>query len=258
MKPVRAALCIGHPGHELRVIEWIHQCQPRVYILTDGSGSDRPSRSATSARLLDSLGARQGCVFGAYTDREFFNLVLAGDPAPLIEIARRLADDWHRQKIDLVAGDMLEGFNVAHDFCRMFINAAVERCAKLHQWKIANYEFALESLGAPRMEDSDIVIELDDVSFQRKRHLCYTAYPELATEITRMIARVGESPFRVESLQTARVPAGLNWESEQPPFYETYGANQVAVGHYQQLITYKMHVQPLALALWDWAVSGRP
>ena len=39
----RPALLLGHPGHELKVLGWLAENRPRVYVLTDGSGFDGAS-----------------------------------------------------------------------------------------------------------------------------------------------------------------------------------------------------------------------
>lgn len=251
-------MCIGHPGHELRVLHWVTLYRPLTCVLTDGSGANRPPRIDSTARILHELRAQPGCIFAPFTDREFFNLVLAGDPAPFIELARKLADVWRAEEIEMVAGDMLEGFNVAHDLCRILINAAVEHCGCVHGRTLLNYEFPLESNAPPGHDDHALVLQLDDESFHKKQQLCTKAYPEILAEVNRQIEKFGEAPFRVETLLPATVPAGLEWKSDKPPYYETYGARQITAGHYQHLITYRDHVAPLAHALWDWAVSGRP
>lgn len=251
----RTALCIGHPGHELKVFGWMEKYHPLVDVITDGSGPDRPPRFASTKQLIEGAGARPGILQGAFADRAFYELILNGDPAPFVELAGSLADEWEDAEIELVAGDMLEGFNTTHDICRMMINAAV---AKLRQRgrHLLNLEFSLESMapveGCPQSE----VMRLDDEAFSRKRAAAVQAYPELAGEVDRLIAKYGEDAFRVEVLSPAKVPSGLTWEDPERPFYETYGQKQVEAGHYQRLIRFEEHIRPIGLALWKWSTGS--
>ena len=54
------ALIIGHPGHELRVFNWLEVTRPTVFVITDGSGKEGRSRLASTAQILKQTGAREG------------------------------------------------------------------------------------------------------------------------------------------------------------------------------------------------------
>ena len=45
---------------------------------------------------------------------------------------------------------------------------------------------------------------------------------------------------------------------EDPPFYERYGASQVAGGQYADVLRYREHFAPLAAAVWRSAVEEEP
>lgn len=252
----RTVLCIAHPGHELRVFGWMGQNRPLVYVITDGSGPNRASRFESTRLLIEEAGGRLGFLAGAFSDRSFYEMISEGDPEPFIDLARRFAADWEAAGVEVVAGDMLEGFSTTHDLCRMMINAAVEKLRRQGR-SLTNLEFALESMTPPEITPGSVVISLDDTDFARKRHAALAAYPQLASEVERLISQYGEGAFRNEVLLPATVPAGLTWDDPKEPFYETYGRKQIAAGHYQHLISYQEHIQPLARALWDWALSDR-
>ncbi|MBP7950895.1 MAG: hypothetical protein KA004_14685 [Verrucomicrobiales bacterium] len=254
--PPKIALCIGHPGHELHVHGWVRQVQPIAYVLTDGSGPDRQPRIATTSSILHAAGARPGTVYGAFSDRQFYEMILRKDPEPFTRLARKLADGWIDADVAVVAGDMLEGFNTTHDLCRMLINAACEYCRVSGRRAIANFEFPLEGMIHRNPVPEDVVVELPEAAFLAKRQAALEGYPELAADVNRLIAMHGEAPFRREILQAAGGPAGLEWRGGQPPYYERYGAMRIAEGHYHELITHREHIQPIAQALWEWACRG--
>ena len=62
----------GHPGHELKVFGWLAEYQPRVYVITDGSGRSGISRIPSTAALLQNARARSGDIFGAISDAEIY------------------------------------------------------------------------------------------------------------------------------------------------------------------------------------------
>src|SRR3954467_15189690 len=111
----RAALIIGHPGHELRVHGWMAVSRPIVHVLTDGSGRDGQSRIASTSALLDSVGADRGSIYARMSDREIYSAILQADHARFIALAEELAAALVDQQIDFVAADAIEGFNPSHD-----------------------------------------------------------------------------------------------------------------------------------------------
>jgi hypothetical protein len=224
-------------------------------VVTDGSGATRVSRYSATRSLLEGMGCRFGFLQGGISDRAFYDLIQGGEPAPFIEFARGLASEWREEGIQVVAGDMLEGFSTTHDICRMVINAAVEKIRK-EGHLITTLEFGLESMQSLDTTSPGVIsLKLDEAAFARKRQAALALSPYLAGEVERLVAKYGKSDFCIETLRTARSPAGLSWDAPEPPFYETYGRRQVAAGHYKEAITYSSHIQPLANAIWDWAVS---
>ena len=50
---------------------------------------------------------------------------------------------------------------------------------------------------------------------------------------------------------------GIDALEQEPPYYERYGEQQVAAGHYDRVIRYRAHIQPLVDALWhDIGLNG--
>jgi hypothetical protein len=248
----RTALCIGHPGHELRVLEWVRRNRPLTDVLTDGSGPNRPSRFHLSAQVLTEAGARLGGMRGDFPDRQFYAMILRRDPGPFIGLAQRLVDEWIAEKIETVAGDMIEGFSPTHDLCRMIINAACERIERVTGRRLLNLEFAVETSRPPKEHPQASVVSMDEAQFARKLEAATMAYPDLVHEVNRLIAAHGERAFRLEYLAPADPAAGLIWDGSEPPYYEAYGRRRIGEGHYHDLITFTGHIQPLAQALHEW------
>ena len=250
----QAALVISHPGHELRVYEWLRQTRPRVFVLTDGSGHAGVSRLAATTRLLQESGAQKGEIYGRFTDSQFYAALLAYDFAPFIALAEELAVVFATERICYVVADAAEGYNPAHDVCRLLVDAAVRLTHERWKWEVTSFDFSLVGQPAECQEDRReraLWIQLDEIAFVRKRAAA-RAYVSLTSEIDPLIEKMGEAAFRIECLRPVDpwFPAYVDWVTV-PPFYEQYGEGRVTAGYYQHVIRYREHVKPLADALWQ-------
>ncbi|MET0623958.1 MAG: hypothetical protein ABW250_13315 [Pyrinomonadaceae bacterium] len=273
-RPARAALIIAHPGHELRVHGWLEEALPPVCVLTDGSGRTQRSRLDSTTRVLEAAGTVPGPVYGAMSDVELYTAVLDHDHSPFTRVVDDVADMLLREQIDRVAGDAEEGYNPAHDVCRLVINAAVRLVNLTSRRQIANYDFTLVAPPGhcpEALRADSIRLDLDDAAFARKLSAARN-YPELQAEVEAALSGAGsvglrEHPdlarragpdfgetcapdFSVEWLR----PVDARAETPAPfagklPFYEEYGERQVAAGHYTRVLRYREHMLPLAAAL---------
>lgn len=247
----RAALVIGHPGHELRVHRWLELAQPTVHVLTDGSGRTGRSRLPSTEAVLGRTGATPGAVFGVGSDADIYRFLLDGNASPVLDIVNVLAGAL--ADAEYVVADAIEGFNPSHDLCRLIVNAAVARVARRTGRALGNYDILLD--GDPRACPEDrragaVELRLEDDDLARKIDAAL-AYPELRGETEHALAAFGRDAFRIETLRPVRdLREGVDALAEDPPFYERYGAQQVAAGHYPEVIRYRAHVQPMARLLW--------
>jgi hypothetical protein len=247
---------IAHPGHELRIHHFLELARPVVHVLTDGSGSQNHSRLSSTLAVLENTGARAGGIFGRYTDREVYDLMLKGNFGAFIGLAEELAECMHQNKTDLIIGDKAEGYNSSHDVCRLIVGAAVDIAAKKYRLQVANYDFPL--VGSPDplagYSPDEIIIELDDAAFERKYSAALN-YQELAAEVNRALKAVGRDAFMREVLHPAKNTEGRSWLEPEAPYYETYGEKQIATGIYQEVIRFKEHIEPLARHLEAYCIS---
>ncbi|HEX2166139.1 MAG TPA: hypothetical protein VHG09_02765 [Longimicrobiales bacterium] len=242
---------MAHPGHELRVYGWMTQARPVVHVLTDGSGSDGEARIDSSTALLKRVGATRGSIYGRMSDREIYGAILARDHARFIEIAEELAGTLVRSGTAMITGDAVEGFNPSHDVCRYIINAAV-RMASAASHDVACYAFPLDGApdGCPDESHGRAVrVQLDDGLLDRKLQAAH-AYAELRSEVESALERFGKEPFRLECLCAVDLADPYGWDPDRIPYYESYGAQRVAKGAYEHVVTFREHVKPLADALW--------
>jgi AcrR family transcriptional regulator len=246
-----AALIVAHPGHELRVHGWLESAHPVVMVFSDGSGRSGHSRLESTTRILARAGAHPGKIYGRFTDAEIYAALLNRDPAPFINLAAELSETLVREQVSYVVGDAVEGYNPAHDVCRYVINAAVALSERAARSPIANFDFLV--VGQPKscpdhLRTQAIWLKLSDEALRRELAAA-RAYSEIAADVDSALAEMGDEAFRVECLRpVARGPitCGLTGEA---PFYERYGEEQVAAGHYKQVLRYSEHVAPLIDAL---------
>jgi hypothetical protein len=273
-RPARAALIIAHPGHELRVHGWLEEALPSVCVLTDGSGRTQRSRLDSTTAVLKAAGAAPGPVYGEMTDVELYAAVLDYDHSRFTRVVDEIASALLREQTDCVVGDAEEGYNPAHDICRLVINAAVRLVNRTGRRQVANYDFTLVAPPdhCPEALRADSIrLDLDEAAFAHKLSAARN-YPELQAEVEAALSGAGsvglrEHPdlarragpdlggpgaadFRVEWLR----PVDARGASAAPftgklPFYEEYGERQVAAGHYTRVLRYREHMLPLAAAL---------
>jgi hypothetical protein len=241
----RAALVVAHPGHELRVHGWLERARPLVVVLTDGSGQSARSRLPASVRVLDAAGARPASVFGRFTDRALYDAMLAGDVAPFRALADEIAASL--SDVDYVVADAAEGYNPAHDVCRLLADAAAARAGRARRRPLASFAFPLTGApaGTAPLRPDDVDATLDDGAFARKLAAA-RGYPGLAAEVGHALDALGAEAFRREVLrrvgpETIAVPA--------VPFYERHGERRVAEGVYARVLCRDQHVRPIAEAL---------
>ena len=244
-----AALVIAHPGHELRIYGWLERERPEVLVLTDGSGHGGASRLASTAALLERAGARPGPVFGRFSDRELYRVLLEQDLAELELVVRELAAALAARDVTQVACDAIEGYNPSHDLCRVLTDAAAAIAARRTGRPIRVFDFLLEALpdnGAA--SPSSIRLELFDGALERKLDAA-RSYPEMAFEVERNLEQHGPAAFAVECLRPADPNLDVEALFPERPFYEVYGERQVAAGHYRSVLRFREHFLPIARAV---------
>lgn len=245
-------LIVAHPGHELRIVGWMHRARPTVCVMTDGSGSGGEARIESTTRVLAEIGARAGPVYGRMSDREVYAAILEHRYEVFLRLADELAEALAEQAADCVVGDAVEGYNPSHDVCRLVINAAVRIAGRARGVSIPSYDFVL--VGAPgecpeHLRAGAFLLSLDDRALQRKLQAAQ-GYPELAAEVESAIARFGTAPFRTECLRPVDRADRYGWNAEETPFYEKFGEERVTAGVYSQVLRFREHMRPLADALW--------
>jgi hypothetical protein len=243
-----AALVVAHPGHELRVYGWLERERPEVFVLTDGSGSGGQSRVPSTAEVLRRAGARPGSVFGRFSDRALYEVILEGRIEVLAGLAGELAGALIERGVETVAADAIEGFNPAHDLCRLLADAAVLQARRRTGRAIASYEFLLEGRPDADPPDGARRLQLEDGALERKLAAA-RSYPEMAYEVERACERHGAGAFRIECLRPADPEADVEALVAEPPYYEAYGERQVAAGRYPRVLRFREHFLPLARAL---------
>jgi hypothetical protein len=254
----RAALVIAHPGHELRVHHWLERARPLVLVLTNGSGHTQRSRLASTTTVLERTGATPGPIYGRLSDQELYRAILAGEAALFSDLTDEIAAILEREGVQYVAGDAVEGFNPGHDVCRLLLNAALLRLGESHGRSLGNFELLLD--GGPQecpLEDQadSIVLELDEAALARKLASAQS-YPELAGEVEKALARHGAEPFRIECLRPVRYGLDIGSRFAHPPYYESYGEQQVAAGVYREVLRFRQHLAPLAERLGSRVAGG--
>jgi hypothetical protein len=255
-------LILGHPGHELKVLGWLSEYSPFVYVVTDGGGRHGVSRVPSTAALVTEFGGQLGDVFGCVSDAAIYYAMLYKDISFFLELVHRIAASLIEHRIDFVAGDAAEGFNPTHDICRAMINAAVTMVRAAVSRRIANYEFSLtewEQRGPEEHNQQCVHLRLDDSLLCRKL-LAAEGYVELREEVRRALAQRGREYFRIECLRETAEP-GMPQQDSPKPYYETWGEKRISEGKYTAVIRFREHILPITDEIFRYALRtppGRP
>ena|SRR5437870_1896746 len=256
----RAALAIAHPGHELKVYGWVCLAHPLVFVLTDGSGRTGNSRLSATTHVLGELKSEAGGIYGRFTDVEIYAAILGRDLNLFIALAEELAEAFVKSEIEYVVSDAIEGYNPAHDMCRVLADAAANLARRKSPSRyIERFDILLISKLSDRANQfpNDLHrVSLDEVTTSRKLESS-RAYSELAGEVNRVISEEGAASLKTEYLWRAHP---LDFQKDLfsgAPYYEQYGEQQAAAGYYADVIRYRQHFLPLAKGLMDYAVGCR-
>lgn len=242
-------LILGHPGHELRVLGWLHEQRPATAVLTDGSGAGGESRIELTTALLDAAGCRRSSVYGDHSDGDFYRAMLGGDVDFFRCLAGRLADWLVAEGICLVASDAVEGYNPTHDLCAAVASHATRLASKRSLHDITHFTFLLTGAPGTCAPLGSLVLELSPPALAEKicqtRHYAASAGGALVDEVETMLQAFGEASFAREFLAPANLERDFKQFEATAPFYETHGEKQVAAGLYQHVIRYWTHVAPI-------------
>src|SRR4029079_13155814 len=135
------------------------------------SGGNSSSRMTSTTALLRTIGATPGPIFGRYSDKEVYRLLLNRTVSVFTELANELADFLIEADVCHVVGDAVEGFNPTHDVWRFVIDGAVD-IARMKTGRIVrNDDFIVEGRPdeCPELLRPHLThMELDDAALQRK------------------------------------------------------------------------------------------
>src|SRR5438067_11729203 len=177
------------------VHHWMEKSRPLYFCLTDGSGGSARSRLASTTRLIEKMGAAAGPIYGRYSDKAIYGLLLQGRVDVFVELAQELSAALVAAGVDCVAGDAIEGFNPTHDVCRLLIDGAVRMTERRTGRRLRNFDFVLD--GAPDscpepLRETAVRVCLDDAALERKLAAAL-AYPELRTEVEGEVQSFGRA-----------------------------------------------------------------
>lgn len=248
----RSALIVGHPGHELRVWGWMRAVSPVVAVLTDGSGHGELARLDLSRDVCRRASARPSEVFGVATDEQIYRAMLDQDATFFLQLSSTLASWLVDERIEVVAGDAIEGYNPTHDLCRAVIDRSIRLASR--EAPIDNYAFDLVGPpGPPPTVDGVLRLALEPDALALKVAACrsYAAAVggTLLEEVEALLRQHGEHAFAHEYLIPVDAWAVGEQAPDYRPFYETYGEQQVEAGRYAFVIRHRQHVWPIVQAL---------
>jgi hypothetical protein len=187
-------------------------------------------------------------VFGELTDRELYVALLRGDTAPFTQMTTALAEVLRHGGYRTVVADPLEGYNPAHDLCRVIVNTAVRCVSRKCGTLIHSYEYALTGTVDVRGSRSAIVMHVP-AGVRERKIAAANGYAGLLMEVNAAVQREGSRVYDDEILRKITPQRPRDSPEELPPYYETYGEQQCAAGRYATVIRYADHFIPMTRAV---------
>ena len=240
MKPL---LLVAHPGHELRVFQWVQQARPQVVVLTRGDGSIGQPRREDSRRMLNQWGLDVRSEWLApVSDSVVYQALLGTGSSPFGEWLDGLTRAALEAGIDTVVADEAEGYNPSHDLCRVLANRLVSRLRAAGR-EVRNLEIPL--VGHPcdpaREDQIEIEVRLTEAELRQKLEqvLDYArrCSPVLLAEVQTMFDTFGTQAFARECLYpAARTPYEEGVLPGDMPHFERVGEERQAAGIYKDVI----------------------
>ncbi len=197
-----------------------------------------------------------GLIYGRFTDIDIYKAVLDSDFQVFTTLTEELTHELVKDRIAYVVGDAIEGYNPAHDVCRMVINAAVELARCRHGHEIANFDFLLVGDPSAGSESDQAICLRLEANTHSEKLAAAAAYPELTMDVGQALGSFGAEAFHVEYLRpvdNSGLDAGL---FDDPPFYEQYGEKRVSEGYYSHVLRHRQHMVPLSEALNSYVDHG--
>jgi hypothetical protein len=235
----RPLLIVAHPGHELPLFHWMEVHKPTVFIMTDGSGGSTTSRLRYSEQCIQTTAAIRGSVFGAQSDRGWYQSILTADLAAFKAVIDKGVAAARQTQAKLIVSDAVDGYNPVHDLC--------EAIATAIRIALQTDNPGIQHLVSPAVPcpAGPKAVELHlDAAAQHRKQQAVAAYTPLAEEAQRLI-KAGHTSLAEERLHHPI----FTWPADFSPAWEQFGRQRVDHSRYPQAIEYRRHVRPIAQAL---------
>lgn len=238
------ALCIAHPGHELRLHGFLEQACPFVFIFTDGSHRAQKDLMIDSIRVIDKCTKHGKKLSLAYLksdsakkifklsdhsaeegqehlkDSQIYNEILNQKPFVFeFFIIDTMVKNLIRYKIDFLVSDSSEGTNVCHEMMNIMSDLAIERVKKQTGKQIIKYDFAIDTPFDGKLNDDCIHIQLDDAAVNRKLN-SLIRYPLALTDLKPNISLDENLILNLRQMQNGEIALKEMIKSVGPNFLQ--------------------------------------
>jgi hypothetical protein len=254
--PTETLLIAAHPGHEVTIWGWLAHSQPRVLIVTDGSGGYGQPRIRRTARNLRSADIPTASTFGDYSDRQIYHYALTKNAYFFEMLVHLMATEMIKYQVRRVVGDAGEGEIMAHDLLREVRRVAVRIAEAELGWNIDHLEIAIE--GGPasfpnQVQGQQIIHRLNEDQWKEKIAIA-KRYRELRPFVDAALNRHGQKAFQQELFfpctQQSLIPRNIQ------PAYEDHGEKMVSQMKYNEVIRFHDHLTPIIQHLYRLLPAG--
>lgn len=207
MKPLplsgNYALCIAHPGHEIRLHGFIEKTKPYIFVLAD---QGEPSRMIRLSNYLGFIFKNTKNKRDAFyvieqkpddkkpdpekelktyylTDLNIQNELHKGNIDFFKYYVKQTANRFVQNKIDHVVVDSIENMDATHDINRALIDAAVALVKKKKGKQINIFEFNVSNPYDHNIGPDCLMVELEEEEMMKKISFTVSYSPDVFTEL---------------------------------------------------------------------------
>jgi hypothetical protein len=242
----------SHPNHELAIFGFLQEFRPSLVYLTDGGGEDRVAQTREG---LERIGLLDRAHFLDYSEKSFYDALIARDGRFFAEVAARLAGVLSRLRPARVLCDAVEFYNPVHDLSLPIVRAALHALPDAEVYEVPLvYQKPAEAetyeIQRPVGESTQRQIEFPVASEHvdekvRARDQVYTL---LTAQLGSVITGIPRDHLAREVIFAAS-PVLPEPDSGKVLRYERRARILLERGEIEQMITYRGHFLPVAASL---------
>lgn len=243
----------SHPNHEIAIFGLLQTLKPHLVYLTDGGAQARVDQTRQG---LESIGLLDRALFLKYTEKSFYEALLACDLEFYKEVAGQLRAFFQAIGPQQILCDAIEFYNPVHDMSLPIVRAALGESSTpvfevplIFQKPAMQETYELQRMCASRRNEQ-IQVTLSSDQHSAKAKAWNQIYTILTVQLGPLVSTVSHTDLAVEVIAPASssLPQPGTGHALR---YEHRAQTLLEQGSIDSKITHAQHYLPIANSLLD-------